>query len=57
MDIRGETGGGVTALLTRAELQRIMQMLQEVAVKATWPAATPQAQAAPAAEPAPASRH
>jgi hypothetical protein len=59
MDIRGEAGGGVSGLLTRAELQRIMQMLQGVAVKAAWPAAAAPAQPAPAAEPAPVppSRH
>lgn len=59
VDIRGEGGGGVTGMLTRAELQRIMQMLHEVSVKAAWPAAAAPAQPAPAVEPAPApsSRH
>lgn len=59
VDIRGEAGGGVSGLLTRAELQRIMQMLQEVAVKAAWPSAAAAAQPALASEPAPApsSRH
>jgi hypothetical protein len=55
IEIRGNRGGGAKSLLTRAELQRITQMLQEVVGKAAWTAATATAQATPAAAQAPAT--
>jgi hypothetical protein len=55
MEVRGMAGGGVEAGLTRAELQRVLDMLQAEVVKAAWSAApaapVPQA-AAPAPKPA-----
>jgi hypothetical protein len=59
IEIRGNGGGGAKSVLTRAELQRITQMLQEVVGKATWTAAsaTPQSAAAPAQAPATPVRH
>jgi hypothetical protein len=49
MELRGMAGGASTAGLARAELQRILQMLQSEVVKAGWLAgpATP----APASQP------
>jgi hypothetical protein len=53
MELRGVAGGGSQAGLTRAELQRILDMLQAEVVKAGWsvapvaPAAAPQAEAPP----------
>jgi len=53
MEVHGEGGGGAHGMLTRAEFQRILQMLQVEVTKAAW-AAAPDAPAAPAAEnPAP----
>jgi hypothetical protein len=57
IDIHGDGGGGVTGILARAELQRIMQMLQEVVVKAGWTGAAAAAMAAPQQPPAPPIRH
>jgi hypothetical protein len=36
VELRGETGGGATGLFARAELQRLLQMLQAEVVKAGW---------------------
>ncbi|MGC1777604.1 MAG: hypothetical protein WBB34_06620 [Xanthobacteraceae bacterium] len=36
LELYGMSGDGAAAGLTRAELQRILQMLQEVAAKAAW---------------------
>jgi hypothetical protein len=55
IEIRGNGGGGAKSVLTRAELQRITQMLQEVVGKAAWTAAIATPQAAPAAAQAPAT--
>jgi hypothetical protein len=55
IEIRGNRGGGARSLLTRAELQRITQMLQEVVGKAAWTAAAATADAAPALAQAPAT--
>ena len=55
IEIRGNGGGGAKSLLTRAELQRITQMLQEVVGKAAWTAASATPQAAPVAAEAPAT--
>ena len=49
MELRGMAGGEAKAGLTRAELQRILQMLREEVAKAGWLAAP----AAPAPAPAP----
>jgi hypothetical protein len=36
VELRGETGGGAAAVVARAELQRILQMLQTEVAKADW---------------------
>jgi hypothetical protein len=36
MELRGETGGGAAGMVARAELQRILQMLQTEVAKADW---------------------
>jgi hypothetical protein len=36
VELRGEKGGGAAGLLTRAELQRFLQMLQAEVAKAEW---------------------
>lgn len=36
VELRGETGGGAAALVTRAEFQRILQMLQIEVAKGGW---------------------
>ena len=36
VELRGERGGGAAGLFTRAELQRILQMLQAEVAKADW---------------------
>ncbi len=59
LELYGASGDGAAAGLSRAELQRILQMLQGVAVKAGWLEAPGKPQAAPmpaAAAPKPA-RH
>ena len=53
IEIRGNGGGGAKSVLTRAELQRITQMLQEAVGKAAWTTATATVQAAPVAADAP----
>jgi len=53
MEVQGEEGGGAQAMVTRAELQRILQMLEIEVGKAAWtsvpaaPAAAPAESAAP----------
>ena len=49
MEFRGVAGGGSQAGLTRAELQRILDMLQAEVVKANWSVAP--AAVAPASQP------
>jgi hypothetical protein len=59
LELYGLSGDGAAAGLSRAELQRILQMLQGVVAKAGWvlaPAQPPAASAAAAAAPKPA-RH
>jgi hypothetical protein len=46
LDIVGQRGEGAAGMLTRAELQRILQMLQATAAQAGWLAAPAQPQAA-----------
>jgi hypothetical protein len=46
MKMRGEAELGAAATLNRSELQRITQMLQETATKASWIAEDPQTAAA-----------
>jgi hypothetical protein len=36
LDLIGESGAGATGVLTRAEMQRVLQMLQTVVAKAGW---------------------
>jgi hypothetical protein len=36
IDMKGDAGPGAVAMISRAELQRIMQMLHKEAVKASW---------------------
>jgi len=36
LELRGQSGEGAAGALTRAELQRILQMLQGIVVKAGW---------------------
>ena len=36
MELRGESGGAAVGMVARAELQRILQMLQAEVVKANW---------------------
>jgi hypothetical protein len=55
IEIRGNGGGGAKSVLTRAELQRITQMLHEVVGKAAWTAASATPQAAPVAAQTPAT--
>ena len=58
LELYGASGDGAAAGLSRAELQRILQMLQGVVAKAGWFAAAGKAAPAPSAEPgAPPSRH
>jgi hypothetical protein len=53
-ELHGESGGGAAGVLTRAEMQRVLQMLRGVVAKAGWiaPPQNPQA-AAPSAAAAP----
>ena len=57
MELRGVTGGGSQAGLTRAELQRILDMLQAEVVKAAWSVASVAPAAAPQAETPKPARH
>ena len=59
VELRGETGGGATAVITRAEFQRILQMVQTEVANGDWlgtPAKSPATPATEEAEPKPA-RH
>lgn len=58
-ELVGNRGGGAAGMLSRAELQRIMQMLQEVAGKAGWTAvpAASQGTATPTSPPDSPIRH
>jgi len=59
LELQGQSGDGAVGMLTRAELQRILQMLQGVVVKAGWlgmPAKMQAAAPAAATDPKPA-RH
>jgi hypothetical protein len=49
LEIHGRGAEGAAGLMTRAELQRILQMLQAAVAKAAWPAAPAQSPAAPVA--------
>jgi len=49
LELRGQAGGGAAGRLTRAELQRVLQMLQAEVAKAGWLALPGKSQAAPAA--------
>jgi hypothetical protein len=59
LEIKGNRGGGAVGVLTRSELQRIMQMLQEVVGKCGWTTAAdaPQDVTAPVSVPASPIRH
>ena len=48
VELRGESGGGAAGVLTRAELQRILQMLQTEVAKANWLDTSVKSSAAPA---------
>jgi hypothetical protein len=50
MDIHGGDGSGAEAMLTPAEFQRILQMLQHEVAKAAWLVAPAGPQPAPATE-------
>ena len=50
MELQGEGGGSTAGILTREELQRILQMLQETAGKAGWLITPVRPQTADAAE-------
>jgi hypothetical protein len=54
LELHGQTAQGAAGVLTRAELQRILQMLHGIVVRAAWLGAPAKPQAAPApAAPAP----
>jgi hypothetical protein len=50
LELRGEAGGGAAALVTRAELQRILQMLKAEITKAQWAALSAKSTPTPAGE-------
>lgn len=50
LELHGESGGGAAAVMARAELQRLLQMLHIEVARAGWSAAAVQAPAPPAAE-------
>ena len=54
MELRGESGDGAASVVARAELQRILQMLQTEVAKANWSvnSAVPSAANEPAPNPA-----
>lgn len=56
VELRGESGAGATGMVARAELQRILQMLQAEVAKANWSIKPSPAPAAEEAAPKPA-RH
>ncbi len=51
LELRGPTQDGAAGMLTRAELQRILEMLHGVVVRAAWLGAPAKPPAAPAAAP------
>jgi hypothetical protein len=58
LELHGESGGGAVGVMLRAELQRILQMLQIEVNRGTWLAAPASVPAAQAAEgPPKAGRH
>ncbi|MFZ3360409.1 MAG: hypothetical protein WCA56_12695 [Xanthobacteraceae bacterium] len=59
LELRGQADEGAAGMLKRAELQRLLQMLQVEIGKAAWlaPPAKPQATAAPAAADTKPARH
>lgn len=44
IELHGEAGGAAAGTVTRAELQRILQMLQGEVARAHWQVASPQSQ-------------
>jgi hypothetical protein len=50
LDLLGESGAGASGVLTRAEMQRVLQMLQTVVAKAGWLAEPTKSQAPPTAD-------
>jgi hypothetical protein len=50
LELRGQSGGGAVGVPTRAEIQRILQMLQAEVAKAGWLATPAKSQAAPATD-------
>jgi hypothetical protein len=50
MELRGETGGGAVGVVERAELERILQMLQTEVAKADWLGTSAKSAATPATE-------
>jgi len=50
VELRGETGGGAAASVTRAELQRVLQMLQIEVAKGNWLGLPTKSQATTATE-------
>lgn len=52
LELRGNAGGGADGVISQAELQRILQMLQNEVNKAGWAARAAATPAAPANEPA-----
>jgi hypothetical protein len=48
-ELLGQSGEGAAGVLTRAEMQRVLQMLASIVARAGWVGAPPQAKAAPAA--------
>jgi hypothetical protein len=51
LELHGQADTGAAGVLSRAEYQRILQMLQEVVAKAGWLNALAKSQAAPVADP------
>jgi hypothetical protein len=50
LDLFGESGEGATGVLTRAEIQRVLRMLQTVVAKAGWFAAPNKSQTLPTSD-------
>jgi hypothetical protein len=48
LELRGQSGEGAAGVLTRAEMQRMLQMLRSVVAKAGWTALPPMPQGSPA---------
>ena len=47
-ELLGQSGEGAAGVLTRAEMQRVLQMLASIVAQAGWVGTPPRAQAAPA---------